>query len=519
MADQGFYDYSYAADPYAADPYAQQGSVIADPSGNLQRLAVVGFLYNSEGESVRAWAGICIFLVVCLIFGVIIVLLIVLPPGDTDIAEEVNGSSGSPPSGMSVPPPIEPTQPLNTIPTPRPTPKRSRRTRPPSPTPGSTTSQITSATPGPSGAPATTTTAPTESPPPLLCSVGSPAAAIQPLYPPDKTCDIIFLTHLRIIDNRPRPVFNTISFPTFRNACATYTDTTCGLSFHAYFLNQEDLYPTDFVEYLEELKTTARINHYGVLNVYGAPAFVTNVSTATEFTESLKEFRKLLGDDREKHKVVVGVGYYFYNDSNSWENLATTVEKIISYDVDVVTVISAPLEQPDRRQCITLPVNALESQNNFVPTMEGAYRMAKAGFGKPSVLVAFALQMGVVYYTLNQAYDLPISAMYQPCTGFGACQADTTELTSERTVIGLLQPDTVQLFSQMLFQSYDTLDLMEMKSSRIMSKADIRANFTWFLFNVHLTDHTKSCLPGGPFERLKGFRHYFDRRARMPKGG
>ncbi|XP_075742278.1 uncharacterized protein LOC142795943, partial [Rhipicephalus microplus] len=156
---------------------------------------------------------------------------------------------------------------------------------------------------------------------------------------------------------------------------------------------------------------------------------------------------------------------------------------------------------------------------------EAAYRFAKAGFGKPSVLIAFALQMGVVYYTLHQEYDLPISALYQGCNGFGvtdysqACQADTTELTFERTVIGLIPPEVVQMFGgRRLFLSHDTLDLMEMKASRIMSRSDIRDKFTWFLFNVHLTDHTKSCLPGGPFERLKGFRQYLNRRASMPKG-
>ncbi|KAL3186838.1 hypothetical protein MRX96_026800 [Rhipicephalus microplus] len=437
MADQGFYDYSYAA-----DPYYQQGSYIGDVADSSG---------NSEGESVRIWAGICIFLVICLMFGVIIVLLIVLQPDAT---------------------------------------------------------------------------APIKPPPLLLCSVGSPAAAIQPLHPPDKTCDIIFLTHVRIRNGKLQPVLNTISFPTFRNACAAYQDTTCGLSFHSYFLHHEDFYPTELVEHLKELMTTAHINHYGILNVYGAPAYVTNVSTTMEFTETLKEFRTLLGDDREKHKVVVGVGYYFYNDSNSWDNLARTVDSIVAYDeVDVVTIITTPLEQPDRRQCITLPVNALDSQNEFVPKMEAAYRFAKAGFGKPSVLVAFALQMGVVYYTLHQEYDLPISALYQGCNGFGvtdysqACQADTTELTFERTVIGLIPPEVVQMFGdRRLFLSHDTLDLMEMKASRIMSRSDIRDKFTWFLFNVHLTDHTKSCLPGGPFERLKGFRHYLDRRASMPKG-
>ncbi|KAK8783826.1 hypothetical protein V5799_009804 [Amblyomma americanum] len=43
----------------------------------------------------------------------------------------------------------------------------------------------------------------------------------------------------------------------------------------------------------------------------------------------------------------------------------------------------------------------------------------------------------------------------------------------------------------------------------IMGTPGIRANFTWFLFNVHLTDLTGRCLTGGPFDRVKGFRDFY----------
>ncbi|KAH8028120.1 hypothetical protein HPB51_013167 [Rhipicephalus microplus] len=284
-------------------------------------------------------------------------------------------------------------------------------------------------------------------------------------------------------------------------------DSRTARSHYNNFLHHEDFYPTELVEHLKELTTTAHINHYGVLNVYGAPAYVTNVSTTMEFTETLKEFRTLLGDDREKHKVVVGVGYYFYNDSDSWDNLARTVDSIVAelFYIELLlclrrdtgggagymsrTPSNSPGSSPQRLPLVETPVHRasrrllglspefgpwtenMTAPGSSCPTMtspsttqEAAYRFAKAGFGKPSVLIAFALQMGVVYYTLHQEYDLPISALYQGCNGFGACQADTTELTFERTIIGLIPPEVVQMFGgRRLFQSHDTLDLMEMK--------------------------------------------------------
>ncbi|XP_049527475.1 uncharacterized protein LOC125947144 [Dermacentor silvarum] len=268
-----------------------------------------------------------------------------------------------------------------------------------------------------SASPATTTT--TTQPPPLLCSVGSPAAAIHPLYPPDRSCDIVFFTHVRVKNNTVEPVLSKIIFPTFRNVCAAYRDTTCGLSFDVHFLDANQFSATELLDHLAELRSMSRINHYGVLNIYGALAFVESMSGAGNLTDTISAFRSVLGDDRKSHMIVVGVGYFFYNDTNSWQTLTQVVERVASYDVDVVVVITTLLAQPDRRQCLTLPVNAIDSLNPFVPTMEGASHMITAGFSRPSLVVAFALQMGVVYYSLDKEYDLPISASYQACSGFG----------------------------------------------------------------------------------------------------
>ncbi|XP_049267141.1 uncharacterized protein LOC119375637 [Rhipicephalus sanguineus] len=76
------------------------------------------------------------------------------------------------------------------------------------------------------------------------------------------------------------------------------------------------------------------------------------------------------------------------------------------------------LTMPYQDHCITLPINAYKSLNVFTPTMEKASNMARSTFGRPSLIVAFALQMGVVMYWLQGKPETPNSALYQRCDRF-----------------------------------------------------------------------------------------------------
>lgn len=49
-----------------------------------------------------------------------------------------------------------------------------------------------------------------------------------------------------------------------------------------------------------------------------------------------------------------------------------------------------------------------------------------------------------------------------------------------------------------------------------MNRPGRRSNFSWFLFNVELTDVTGECLKGGPFERVKEFKKFYV--DEVPKG-
>ncbi|XP_075723874.1 uncharacterized protein LOC142765953 [Rhipicephalus microplus] len=237
--------------------------------------------------------------------------------------------------------------------------------------------------------------------------------------------------------------------------------------------------------------------------------------------------RRLLGEDeeRKKHKVFVGVGYRYLNETNAWSALTYTAANLATKDVDIVVIITTYLMPEGRHDCITLPVNAMKSPNPYTPALEDASNLAKEGFASPSTIVAFTLQMGVPYYILTKQYGRPIDAMYEPCRMFGltdysqACQAHTVDLNLEKAVIGLNNAESATLFdNRNIFQSHDTLTRMKEKAEMIMSRSDTRVNFTWLLWNVHLTDVTRTCLTGGPFERVKGFRDFFYHQAQLPKG-
>ncbi|KAL3186839.1 hypothetical protein MRX96_026801, partial [Rhipicephalus microplus] len=345
-------------------------------------------------------------------------------------------------------------------------------------------------------------------PPPLLCSVGTTAAAVTPLLPPDNTCDILIYTHVRVFNQTVRAVINQFGYETFRNICATYTRTTCGLSFAWRFLTANMFSNSQIRSHLSQLQRTSRVNHYGVLDIYGSREQVENVST-TSAPVALTAMRQLLGNNSWIHKVFVGIGYYYYNGSDAWEKLSYAAENVASKDVDALVIISTVLSVPTRHQCIALPVNAHKSPNEYAPNMEAALKTARDGFGRRNLVVYFSLQMGVLLYTLESDYKLPISALYEPCNSFAACQATKAELNLEKSNIAFNSDASTNILGIKVLHSFDTLEQMTEKAMLIMETPGRRANFSWMLFNVELTDVTRKCLTGGAFERVREFKKFY----------
>ncbi|XP_075556715.1 uncharacterized protein LOC142588781 [Dermacentor variabilis] len=349
---------------------------------------------------------------------------------------------------------------------------------------------------------------------PLLCSVGT-QAAIAPVFPPDESCDIVIYTHVRVVNGTGIGSHDDISYGAFRNACKGYGFTTCGFSFDIRYLESEgasDIFGN--VRIKDDLNTSKhvyRVHHYGILNIYNTLEAVEKQATVSA-PPILKQFRKLLGYDKQQHKVFVGVGFYFYNSTTAWEDLEYIGDTVATSEVDILVVMSTVVTFPSKAECLTMPVNAYKSANTYTPTLHGASSvMAKTKFSRPALIVAFALQMGVMVYKFADKPASPNSALYKPCSDFEifdysqACQVQETILDPEKSAIGLAsQPQT----QRVVLQTFDTISLMKSKATSLLSEPKVRKQLTWLLLNVDLTDSTKRCLKSGPFERVKEFSSF-----------
>ncbi|XP_065301281.1 uncharacterized protein [Dermacentor albipictus] len=434
----------------------------------------------------------------------IIITVLFLSIRDSEMDEE--GAQGSsvnvlvvPKAPAPPPPPAEPGRDMGSSIT-----RATRKPIPPTTTPTPTTPTISKTTPAP-----------------LLCSVGT-QTAISRLFPPDKSCDIIIYTHVRVFQKAVIGSVNGISYHAFRNACSTYVDTSCGLSFDVGFLEQDMFQTVEVREDLTALKRKHRVYHYGILNIIEDPIHVEKLATMTAPT-IFKVMRKLLGSNRKRNKVFVGVGYYFYDGKNAWTDLAYTAENIALPELDILVILSTTLTMPSNLRCVTLPVNVYKSRDSHPATLDKAYRMATSEFSRPDLVVALALQMGVAVYNLSKKASSASGALYKPCTGFGisdysqACQAPQTDLNIEKTTVGLTTRAQAQRLTRAVLVAFDPLNHLIDKATLIMQKPDIRTNLTWLLLNTDLTDSTETCLQQ-PFERVKGFRDFYYRRAQMPAG-
>ncbi|KAH6925789.1 hypothetical protein HPB50_009924 [Hyalomma asiaticum] len=99
-----------------------------------------------------------------------------------------------------------------------------------------------------------------------------------------------------------------------------------------------------------------------------------------------------------------------------------------------------------------------------------------------------------------------------------SCQSPTTLLNREATAISLTSTEAGQRFNRFWIQAYDTTNYMKSKVRMMLGRPGVRFNISWMLLNVHLTDATKRCLTGGPFQRLKEFREFHYKEPRMISG-
>ncbi|KAL1481462.1 hypothetical protein MTO96_015612 [Rhipicephalus appendiculatus] len=236
--------------------------------------------------------------------------------------------------------------------------------------------------------------------------------------------------------------------------------------------------------------------HLGILNMYD---YAYRVQHYAPYAESAVE--KIAAIKGPTSRVIYGIGFFYYNDNNSWKNLQALI--IASKAKDIIVVITSVLSVPSATKCIAMPPTALRSASDSPPRFDRAVAMAEEKFGAQSQLLAFSFQMGTLIYNMTEEYRLPTDALYKTCTGFivtdssQICEREEILLTAEYAVGSL-----AAIQYRRLFYTYDTAGF-------VMNSRKRRPEFTWFLFNVHLTDISKKCHPDGPFERLKEFRKFY----------
>ncbi|XP_075723875.1 uncharacterized protein LOC142765954 [Rhipicephalus microplus] len=161
---------------------------------------------------------------------------------------------------------------------------------------------------------------------------------------------------------------NDISYAAFKNVCKDYKDTTCGYSFDSRYARLDMFQTVEIRDELAAATASLRVHHYGVLNVYNTHELVENWTVTTAPTV-FKAMRTLLGNDRKRNMVFVGVGFYFYNTSTAWHDLEYIAESLAGPEVDLVVPLSTVLTMPQTSECVALPVNAYRSRQTITPTL------------------------------------------------------------------------------------------------------------------------------------------------------
>ncbi|KAL3169458.1 hypothetical protein MRX96_045511 [Rhipicephalus microplus] len=197
-------------------------------------------------------------------------------------------------------------------------------------------------------------------------------------------------------------------------------------------------------------------------------------------------------------------------------------------DVTVVVIITCVLTVRSLSTCKAMPASAWDPKNNMMSSMKNTIPMKTTSFATNAKIVAFAFQMGVLNYHMPVRFMKPEYAAYQRCTRFAIGSMPEVRVCylaygffmrrqyhrnyKMRRIMAGINTAANRTF----FITFDSLDTRKEKAHLVMSSKDRKDKFTWFLFNVHLTDVTNVCFtpkpgvaPSTEMQRLKKFREFY----------
>lgn len=338
------------------------------------------------------------------------------------------------------------------------------------------------------------------------------------MFPPDGLCHYLYYTHVfvaTIVDDRAltshyvRATRITASFNAFKDALKRYKKTEGGLSFDIKAVNGSDF--RDAREDLMGLQKN-RIWHYGTLNVIHYPDMLDGLLTRTVgLTQAFKEIQ---GKDKRK-RTVVAISAILYDDDGKWNALKDAIKMATQEksDIDTVIIISSFNSWlADMKDCKSVPPNIIDGVSGFpylAQNMEVVNKENEAVYGKQDVVVGLSLEMGAMMYTYHSAQNDPLrSYAFKECKTATLMPLDMACSSKEREKVMDVNVAFGEGTKEVVLFFDDSATLKE--KIEYVKETQLRRNFAWLYFDVHMTDFRNQCGFKNPFQLIQTLRSEFE---------
>ncbi|XP_077536264.1 uncharacterized protein LOC144148626 [Haemaphysalis longicornis] len=246
------------------------------------------------------------------------------------------------------------------------------------------------------------------------------------------------------------------------------------------------------------------IPHYGVLNVL---AEVNDLKTLLDNTkEVMQELKNIQGGDG-KRRTVIAIGLTDYSARDAWATYRILFKQAVdTIKADTVIAISSTGFRQSPAKCRAAPPTATTSPYYSFPSLERHGELVKPSFqyNNTGAFVGLSMEMATLTYMLDQEAQKPHQIEYAKCTSSGLtsaeiiCPSNITwwEVIRSEYQVGFIATDKFVFLA-------DTVSTIAKKVAFVKSLPP-RKNFSILLFNIHMVDATKRCIP-----------EFFDRIARV----
>ncbi|KAH8027706.1 hypothetical protein HPB51_007256 [Rhipicephalus microplus] len=334
----------------------------------------------------------------------------------------------------------------------------------------------------------------------LICTVGDTAVE-RKMFPPDGLCHYLYYTHVfvaTIVDDRPvtshyvRATRITASFDAFKDALKRYKKTEGGLSFDIKKANED-----------HNIVKSGREREPCVKKVAADTVVIVN-----------QAFKELQGKDKRK-RTVVAISAILYDDDGKWNALKDAIKTATQEksNIDTVIIISSFNSWlADMKDCKSVPPNIIDGVSGFpylAQNMEVVNKANEAVYGKQDVVVGLSLEMGAMMYTYHSAQNDPLrSYAFKECKTATLMPLDMACSSKEREKVMDVNVAFGEGTKEVVLFFDDSATLKE--KIEYVKETQLRRNFAWLYFDVHMTDFRNQCGFKNPFQLIQTLRSEFE---------